>query len=63
VLVRDILAKNLVDFHLIIFGIVFIFVVLALPGGLVDIFSMLVKRFRRVTPEESAKSPTERTKV
>ena len=63
VLVRDILAKNLVDFHLIIFGIVFIFVVLVLPGGLVDIFSMLVKRFRRTTPEESAKNPTERTRT
>jgi branched-chain amino acid transport system permease protein len=63
VLARDILAKNLVDFHLIIFGIVFIFVVLVLPGGLVDIFSMLVKRFRRTTPDENAKNPTERTRM
>lgn len=37
VLVRDELASNLVNIHLIIFGIIFILVVLILPGGLVDL--------------------------
>lgn len=44
VLVRDVLASNLVNFHLIIFGIVFIFVVLVMPGGFVDIFSKIIRR-------------------
>lgn len=37
VLIRDILASNLVNFHLVIFGIIFILVVLVLPGGIVEI--------------------------
>lgn len=37
VLIRDILASNLVNVHLIIFGIIFILVVLVLPGGFVEI--------------------------
>jgi branched-chain amino acid transport system permease protein len=56
VLVRDILASNLVNFHLIIFGILFIFIVLVLPGGLVDAFSTLIHSFRRrKTRQESTK--------
>lgn len=39
VFVRDILAKNLLHIHLIIFGAIFIFVVLALPNGLVDLWA------------------------
>ncbi len=45
VLVRDVLAASLVNVHLIIFGIIFIVVVLALPGGMVEI-SPLVTRWR-----------------
>lgn len=37
VLVRDILASNLVNVHLIIFGVIFIAVVLVLPGGIIEI--------------------------
>ena len=39
VLMRDILSSNssLLNFHLVIFGVVFIFVVLLLPGGFVEI--------------------------
>jgi branched-chain amino acid transport system permease protein len=37
VLIRDLLASNLVNVHLVIFGIVFILVVLVLPGGIVEI--------------------------
>ncbi len=46
VLVRNVLAANLVNIHLVIFGIVFIIVVLAVPGGFVDIFNKLVQRVR-----------------
>lgn len=47
VLIRDILAANLVNVHLIIFGVIFILVVLILPGGIVEISGMVVKRFAR----------------
>ncbi len=43
VLVREQLAVTLVNVHQVIFGILFIVVVLTLPGGLVD----LASRFRR----------------
>jgi branched-chain amino acid transport system permease protein len=36
ILVRDVLAANLVDFHLMIFGVLFILVVLLFPGGLLE---------------------------
>ena len=41
VLVRDVLAANLVNFHLVIFGIIFIIVVLTLPGGLIELWDRL----------------------
>jgi branched-chain amino acid transport system permease protein len=37
VLIRDVLASSLVQIHLIIFGVIFILVVLVLPGGIVEI--------------------------
>jgi branched-chain amino acid transport system permease protein len=52
VMIRDILASNLVNFHLIIFGIIFIFVVLVIPGGFVDLFSQLFKRARPIPIRE-----------
>lgn len=36
VLVQNLLAVNLVDFHLLIFGVLFVLVVLLFPGGLVE---------------------------
>ncbi|HEY4690382.1 MAG TPA: branched-chain amino acid ABC transporter permease [Anaerolineae bacterium] len=49
VLVRDRLAVTLVDIHQIIFGILFIIVVLVFPGGLVEAWERLRKagRFSR----------------
>jgi branched-chain amino acid transport system permease protein len=41
VLIRDILASSLVHVHLIIFGAIFILVVLLLPGGLVEITTLV----------------------
>jgi len=45
VLIRDVLASSLVDFHLVIFGVIFILVVLVLPGGLVAISTMRGRRW------------------
>ncbi len=36
VLVKEVLARSLVELHLLIFGILFILVVIALPGGLIE---------------------------
>lgn len=41
VLVRDILAANLVNIHLIIFGILFILIVLLLPGGFTELWDRI----------------------
>lgn len=38
VLVRDLLATNITNFHLIVFGVLFILVVLLLPGGLMELW-------------------------
>lgn len=46
VLVREQLAVTLVNVHQMIFGVLFIVVVLALPGGLVDLSSRLRRRQR-----------------
>jgi branched-chain amino acid transport system permease protein len=45
VLVRDILARSLVEIHLLIFGALFITVVMLLPGGLVEA-SAWIRRVR-----------------
>jgi branched-chain amino acid transport system permease protein len=39
VILKEILALHWVEFHLIIFGVLFILVVLFLPGGLVEAWS------------------------
>jgi branched-chain amino acid transport system permease protein len=46
VLVREVLAQSLVEVHLLIFGILFILVVIALPGGLVEAAARLRRRAR-----------------
>ena len=46
VLVRDELAVQIQQIHQIIFGILFIVVVLALPGGLVDLWARVTRRGR-----------------
>lgn len=60
VIVRDVLASELVNIHLIIFGSVFIFVVLVLPGGFVDIFTKIVKRLRRDSTDDDTSNSRER---
>jgi branched-chain amino acid transport system permease protein len=49
VIIRELLAVKLVEFHLIIFGVLFILVVLFLPGGLVEAWN----RARRLISRNS----------
>lgn len=46
VLIRDVLAKNLEGVHLLVFGFLFIVVVLTLPGGLIEVWDQLKRRLR-----------------
>ncbi len=62
IIVREQLAVSLVKLHPIIFGILFILVVLALPGGLMDIWSRFKKwlevhGYARRTPFATKQSP------
>jgi branched-chain amino acid transport system permease protein len=60
VLIQDVLAANLVNVHLIIFGIIFIFVVLVLPGGLVEVSTLtrrwLARRSLSVTARQAVEA-------
>ena len=48
VLLKEVLAQSLVELHLLVFGALFILVVLALPGGLVEVAARLRLRRRPV---------------
>jgi len=48
-ILRELLAVKLVEFHLIIFGILFMFVVLFLPGGLVEAWRCIRRMIARST--------------
>jgi branched-chain amino acid transport system permease protein len=47
VILRELLALNLAEFHVIVFGTLFILVVLFLPGGFVGIWGKIQKRRQR----------------
>ena len=47
VIIRELLAVKLVEFHLIIFGVLFILVVLFLPGGLVEAWNRARRLFAK----------------
>jgi len=54
VVVREILALKIADMHLIVFGVLFILVVLFLPGGLTDAWGKARRALaRRTGPERS----------
>lgn len=57
VLVRDVLAANLVGFHLLIFGVLFIVVVLLLPGGLMEVWDRYRARQRPLSPSPILSPP------
>jgi len=44
---KEYLAIHWVDFHLLIFGVLFMGIVLALPGGLVDLADRVRSRMDR----------------
>ena len=47
VLLKEYLAIRWVEFHLLIFGVLFVAIVLLLPGGLVDVGGLLQRSIRR----------------
>jgi len=47
VLLREFLALNLGEYHLIVFGVLFILVVLFLPGGIIEAWEKIRKFFRK----------------
>jgi branched-chain amino acid transport system permease protein len=47
VVVRERLAASLTDFHLVIFGVLFVLVVLLLPGGLMEVWERLKRLLTR----------------
>lgn len=55
VLIRDVLAANLVGIHLLIFGLLFIVVVLLLPGGMIEAWDRFRTRQRPVLPDLNPK--------
>jgi ABC-type branched-subunit amino acid transport system permease subunit len=48
VLLKQLLVWNVGEYHLIIFGILFILIVLFLPGGLVEVWKKIQKLFSRI---------------
>jgi branched-chain amino acid transport system permease protein len=50
VLIRDVLAANLVGIHLLIFGVLFVIVVLLLPGGMIEAWDRWRLRQRPLSP-------------
>jgi branched-chain amino acid transport system permease protein len=63
VLIRDILASNLVNVHLIIFGVIFILVVLVLPGGIVEISTKAGRRLSRGQSKAKEIEPLKNTEI
>ncbi len=54
VLLKEVLAQSLVELHLLVFGVLFILVVLALPGGLVEVAARLPRPGRLRAPRGDA---------
>jgi len=58
VLLREYLALNLGEYHLIVFGVLFILVVLFLPGGIVEAWEKIRKLFRvQRSPKKTDQTP------
>jgi ABC-type branched-subunit amino acid transport system permease subunit len=53
VLLKEYLAIRWVDFHLLIFGALFVAIVLLLPGGLVEVAGRVRGLARMVSPRRS----------
>jgi len=59
VLIKELLVLNVGEYHLIIFGTLFILVVLFLPGGIVEAWKKIQKVLNNWTIKREAKSPLE----
>lgn len=57
VLIRDVLAANLVGIHLLIFGVLFVIVVLLLPGGMVEAWDRYRARQQPLLPNLKLTKP------
>jgi branched-chain amino acid transport system permease protein len=57
VLIRDVLAANLVGIHLLIFGVLFVIVVLLLPGGMIEAWDRYRARQRPLLPRFKLTKP------
>lgn len=59
VLLREVLALNLGEYHLIVFGVLFILVVLFLPGGIVEAWGKIRKLITggRSKPKKNEQAP------
>lgn len=57
VLIRDVLAANLVGIHLLIFGVLFVIVVLLLPGGMIEAWDRYRARRRPLLPRFKLTKP------
>ena len=57
IVVRERLAANLTDVHQVIFGVLFILIVLLFPGGLLEIWDRVK---RRVVRRGDGKAPDKR---
>lgn len=51
-LIREVLALRLVELHLLIFGILFIVIVLAFPGGFIEAWRSLLRGRRKLVGRE-----------
>ena len=60
VLLKEVLALKLVEFHLIVFGILFILVVLFLPGGFVEAWRKIQKGFARRSKMNASRPAVEK---
>jgi branched-chain amino acid transport system permease protein len=59
VLLREFLALNLGEYHLIVFGLLFILVVLFLPGGIVEAWEKIRDLVIRTTSRKPVRSLSE----
>ena len=59
VIVKEVLALKLVELHLTVFGVLFILVVLFLPGGFVEVWEKIQKALARRPKLKESSTPSE----
>jgi len=58
VLLKEFLVLNVGEYHLIVFGVLFILVVLFLPGGIIEAWEKINNYFRKRFKQKSSEQPT-----